>query len=120
MDAYKWFSFILAVASLVSSVLTVIIYRGFQSGRWVQSRIDDIERMGNRVANLEGRMDRAGKQMSDIATDLQGLPEELRGIFLSRESFAQFAQQNADERAQLRREVERLWEAMRGSRTSRS
>ena len=52
-------------------------------------KIKDIEHgvsaVSIRVDNIEIRMDRAGEKVSDLATDVQGMPERLRHEFVTKE-----------------------------------
>lgn len=46
--------------------------------------VDLIPLLLHRVKELESRMDQAGDKMSDLTDAVQGLPERLRGTFITR------------------------------------
>ncbi len=56
----------------------------FAVGKWVQRREGSTEVPLYRIAQLEARMDHAGEKMSDLANAVQGMPERLRGEFVTR------------------------------------
>ena len=56
----------------------------FIVGKWVQRREGSAEIPVYRIAQLEKRMDTAGQKMSDLANDVQGMPERLRAEFVTR------------------------------------
>ena len=61
-----------------------------------------------RIDALERRMEEAGEKMSDVATKLQALPEELRKQFLSLEMSQEYAKNCSTDRAALHDEIKRL------------
>jgi hypothetical protein len=70
------------------------------------------------VTALKTRMDRAGRELSDLATKVQGLPETLRDDFLILPLANEWAQQCKGDRialhatiAELRDEINRLRES---------
>jgi hypothetical protein len=60
----------------------------FAFGKWVQRREGSAEIPLHRITELERRMDRAGEKMSDLANDVQGMPERLRDQFVTRYEWA--------------------------------
>lgn len=46
--------------------------------------VDDIPLLVHRIRELETRMNQAGNKMSDLTDAVQGLPERLRGTFVTR------------------------------------
>ena len=59
----------------------------FIVGKWVQRREGSAEIPLYRISQLEARMDRAGEKMSDLANAVQGMPERLRGEFVTRKEW---------------------------------
>lgn len=120
MTAFQWFTVVQTVATLFLSVVLGAMFRGFSTGRWVQTRVDDVEKLGTRITSLEKRMDQAGEKLSDFETQVQALPETLRVMFVPRELFMQGNMQNNDNYTSVRREIERLWDAVRNPRGNRA
>ena len=90
-----------------------LLYRGFQTGKWVQ----DQESRKNDVDSIHRRLDRAGEKMSEIATEMQTLPDTLRKEFVSKEVFeihqAVYRERHAEIRAEFHKEDTLLWDAIR-------
>lgn len=75
--------------------------------RWVQDRKVYETSDNGRIKALENRMDRAGTEMSDIATDVQSLPERMRQEFVTQKLFDLEISHSKEDR-------ERLWGAIGG------
>ena len=56
----------------------------FAIGKWVRGREVATDMPSYRIGQLEKRMDQAGEKMSDLAGDIQGLPDRLRLEFITR------------------------------------
>ena len=70
---------------------------------------EDVANLKELIKKNEQRLDRAGEEMSNIASDVQGMPERLRSDFVPRrEVELQFAENKVD-RELLRQEVNNIW-----------
>ena len=93
-------------------------------GRWTQRQeISNVE-LGKRITVLESRpdatlmdrdiktahlrMDQAGRQMSDLATDIQGIDQRMRMIFVSKELAEEWLRESREDRRQLWESIETL------------
>ena len=56
----------------------------FMVGKWVRRQEHSSEMPAYRIGQLERRMDQAGEKMSDLAGDIQGLPDRMRAEFVTR------------------------------------
>jgi hypothetical protein len=62
---------ILMVIGGASTITTAIFWGAFQLGR-LNSRIEDVQK---ECVSLGNRMDRAGEKMSDLADEIQKMPD---------------------------------------------
>lgn len=127
MTDSSWFE----VASLAQTIvmgiamlLSVLLLRGFKVGRWT-AQVDGskaaLERQITDLAaeelrhhtELSNRMDRAGKKMSDFATDIQGLETRLRSEFVLRAEDAARREAAAIMRTEMRAELDSMWAQIR-------
>ncbi len=76
----------------------------------------DFQKLEVDVSQLRTLFTEAGQKTSRLATEVQGMSERLRQIFITRDEATLMRQASEEDRAQLRREVERLWDAVRGKR----
>jgi hypothetical protein len=81
MTAYEWFTGGQAILMTLATLLVFIAYRAFLGGQWIAT-------VDARILAIETRMERAGGLTSDLATEMQAMPERLRQDFVSRELFA--------------------------------
>jgi hypothetical protein len=56
----------------------------FVVGKWVQRREGSADVPLYRLTQLEQRMNQAGDKMSDLANEVQAMPERLRNEFVTR------------------------------------
>ena len=61
-----------------------------------------------RLTTLEERMDTAGRELSDLTTDVQGLPERMRGTFMPLDRAADFVRESKDDRLRLQSQIDFL------------
>jgi hypothetical protein len=64
----------------------------FLVGKWVQRRDSSSELPVHRISELERRMNQAGDKMSDLANDVQAMPEKLRHEFVTRLEWDAYAE----------------------------
>jgi Zn-dependent protease with chaperone function len=60
----------------------------FAVGKWARGRETAADAILYRVEQLERRMERAGEKMSDLANEVQAMPERLRHEFVLRAEWA--------------------------------
>lgn len=108
MTTYEWFTSGQAVLMTLASLLVFIAYRAFKGGQWIAGVAARMEAIETRVDSVDRRMDRAGKQMSDFASNLQGLPERLRKDFVTRERLEDLLTESRNDRAALWTHVQKL------------
>lgn len=83
MTGFQWFTLIQTVVMTLAAAGVALLYRGFQTGKWVQNQ----ESRSKEIDQITTRLDRAGQKISDLATDVQGLPERMHRDFIPRETF---------------------------------
>lgn len=115
MNAFQWFSLIQTVLMGVAAVIVALLYRGFYTGRWVQKNEDQVGMFETRLAAIERRLDNGGAKMSDLASEINGLPERLRLMFVPVELFHHVDERNKEDRSAMRAEIEKMWHAIRAS-----
>ena len=111
MSWLPWFSFIQSILVLAGGILTIVAVRGFQTGRWTQT-LDKTED----IIRLNQRLDRAGHQISELASTVQGLDHRFRQIFVDREIFHTIEQDLRGKIVDNRSEIDRLWDIVRQRR----
>lgn len=135
----SWIERLQTVILAAGTLLAASILRAFKTGAWstsLEARIVDVEHaipknlelrltqieqnlppyLGPRLQNIDDRMDRAGKECSRLATEVQGMPERIRKDFVTRERFDDWVKDSKEDRTEL-------WEAVRrraGGRDTRS
>lgn len=113
MTGYQWFTIVQTVVMGLAAAGVALLYRGFQTGKWVQ----DQESRKQEIEQIHRRLDRAGEKMSEIATDVQKFPDNMREEFLSKEVFKiheAIAKERLTEiREEYRQEDTKIWEALR-------
>ena len=77
MSAYEWFQITQTIIMALAALLVLSVKVGLKGG--------SLDVILQRLDNLDERMNRAGIKMSDLADDVQGLPDRLRKEFLPRE-----------------------------------
>lgn len=108
MTAVQWFTVIQSVVMSLATLIAVLIYRGFQTGRWTE-QIDK----SREISDLNQRMDRAGKAMSDLASDVQALDHRFREIFVDQKVFDVVISDVKSRTEGNRLEIERIWSVVR-------
>ena len=136
----KWLMFAQTVIMGFGAWMGWGIWKSYQGGRWIQKKEDALENLIGKVERLEivstttsqrveenatalraefnRRFDVAGQEMSDLGDRLTTLPELMRGIFLPREVYDTATKVRDEERRDLRRQIEQLWERIRGNHRS--
>ena len=113
MTGYQWFTLIQAVVMGLAAAGVALIYRGFQTGKWVQ----DQESRKQEIELIHRRLDKAGLKMSDLANEIQKFPDEMRDEFVSKEVFeihqAVAKERIGELRVEFRKEDTLIWEEVR-------
>lgn len=113
----EWIGVVQSVVVAFAAAAVALLYRGFQTGKWVRQigeerdqQIDDIHR----------RLDTAGGKMSDLANEVQTMPDRFRREFVSREVFdlekAVDKERREEFRESMTKEHDKLWAALRTRR----
>lgn len=114
----RWIQIGFTVATALAAAGMALLYRGFQTGKWAQSVGEGHE---DAIQRINGRLDRAGAQMSDLSDDIQTVAERMRKEFVTREVFEidrAVSKERRDElQAAIQREHDKLWQAIRGRRS---
>lgn len=97
----------LTVLQLLATLLSGGLLLSLRSGRYLQAKEDDL-------TEVKRRLDKAGQEMSDLANEVQKLPDRFRGEFVPRELYVASEIASREDRMWLRRQVETLWEQLRG------
>lgn len=105
MTFQHWLGLAQFVTMCVAGFLLWTVRSAFKSGKWA----NDLE---SRVINLEKRMDKAGGEMSNLATAVQGLIERARTIFVTQREFDDFSHE-------CRQDRRSLWQALGRRRADR-
>lgn len=71
-----------------------------------------IAALDKRVTAGEVRMERAGKEMSDLATYVQGFDAKMRLIFPAQGECDAKMHESESDRKQIRTEIERIWQVI--------
>lgn len=74
----------------------------------LHEKLSEIEQ---RLKDVERRMDKAGNKLSELASEVQGLPERLRGIFLPLDRAHDLVEESKVDRTRLWAELAKLREA---------
>ena len=113
MTGYQWFTIVQTAVMGLAAAGVAILYRGFQTGKWVQ----DQESRKQEIELIHRRLDKAGEKMSKVATDIQKLPDELREEFITKEIFeihqAVSRERLAEIRVEYRQEDTKIWAELR-------
>ena len=112
MTPYAWAQLFQTIVMGVVAALVALLFRAFKLGQWAAS-ID----YGPAIKALEARLDKAGAEMSRLASQIQGLPAVLRADFVSTEVAHQRLQETRDERDRIRTEITSIWEELRRQRS---
>lgn len=112
-----WLISIIKNVAMGAAVWLLWSLRGaFVAGWNVQKFIRQFEehkrQSDEEIDGLKLRMDRAGVAMSDLATDVQGLPERLRVEFLPRRESELIQKESEVDRERLWQEVRDLWKVV--------
>lgn len=113
MSGYQWFTLVQTVVMFLAATGVALLYRGFQTGKWVQN----VESQQDKLDAIHRRLDKAGEKMSDLSNEIQKLPTTMRDEFLSREVFeihqAVAREQRTELRAEFRKEDTLIWDELR-------
>lgn len=85
----------------------------------LEQLVDSLRDTNKYLESLDDRMNRAGKHMSDMATQVQRLPAELRREFMGKELFAAHERENQVSMDHLQRQLDQLWGQARTRDTPR-
>ena len=116
-QALEWaFSIAKSVAMGVAFWVLWSIRGAFLAGWNVQRFISDEKAaravQDKRIDEIEKRLDRGGKLTSDLASDVQGLPEAMRAEFLTRRESDLIIVESRADRARLSNEIDNLWKVV--------
>lgn len=141
-----WFNVAQIITWGVVFVIAWIVKRAYSAGKWVsnigeyhtkalgelRADVEEIkDDLSARCRNIEegsqkrlkeleretySRFDKAGVQMSNMATKVQQLPTELRRDFVLQAVYFVQQEETRDERNRIRIQIEQLWSAVRHER----
>ena len=103
MTPYEWFHVAETVILTVASFLSALVYWSSRTGRWAGVASGDIKAVKQDVEQLQHRMERAGAEVSSLASDVQALPQTLRTMFVATDVYQ-------IEQRTIAREYEQLWQ----------
>lgn len=119
MTGLEAFTLAADVAMAASAAGVGLLYRGFHTGKWVR-RVG--EERDHEIATIKALLERAGRQSSDLASEVQGLPERMREVFVPREIFEVEKAVNRERiegvRDEMRSEDTKIWNHLRQRRPS--
>lgn len=101
MTSFEWFQAAQFVVMTAAALLLWAVLHAFKGG---QHAADVLARL----KAVEDRMNRAGIEMSDFATELQGFPERMRREFMPRETAQLLVEESRHDRERIRVELEQL------------
>lgn len=116
-----WLDLAKFAVATAAAVLLWSLRQGFAGG----SLMNRFERLEKDVTDLRTetrqRFDRAGEEMSNLATDVQGMPDRIRGELLTelRREAALLRADSARDRDELHRQIQHLWEVVERRRQGR-
>lgn len=109
----SWYFVLVLSQSIVLGLVTLLVW-GWKGGRWsvrveddrdLKTLRTDLMTLTNRV---EARFEKAGLEQSRLASKLQGLPDELRREFVTKEVAVARWEESQRDREALWRELSRL------------
>lgn len=140
MSWFDVFNMAQAIVMLIAALLLASLRLGFRTGKAVAQP----EALARRLGEVEGRMDTAGSEMSDLATKVQALigrveettalakddhdrirmlndfvnalPSTLSQTLLPRREADLLIQESRSDRTRLQREIDHLWAEIRRKR----
>jgi hypothetical protein len=112
MSLDHWFALVNFLAMAVAGILLWTVRSAFRSGQWATKLEQRVTNNEQRLHDMNERLDRAGEQMSKVATAVQGLPERFRDIFLSQREFDKHREESLADRRDL-------WSALNRRRVDR-
>ena len=101
MSAYEWFTIGQAILMALGMGLLWSLRSAFAGGSLLR-----------RLEDLEKRMDRAGRLSSDLATEVQGLPDLLRSECITRREFSIIQANHEQHFARHAEDHKELWTAV--------
>lgn len=125
MRADLWASVVLVVLTIAQTIHIVVKRRVERThvpdedrrryDLGLERRFNKIEADLQRVSE---RMDRAGRELSGLATKLQQMPNELKREFLDLQLGEEYARQCTTDRQRLRDDMRAMWDEVRAIRAS--
>lgn len=114
MTADQWIAAIQIGVTGGAAVVGGLLYRGFQTGKWAQTidKTKDIE-------EIHKRLDRAGRETSNLASYVQGIEGRCRLIFVDQKVFEVVERELRTIGQGNRLEIERIWGVVRMRGSSR-
>lgn len=116
MTWYEIFLTVQAIALAIGAILVFVVRNSFKVGNVTTNEARDILGLKGDLTTISQRMDRAGREMSDLATKVQGLPATWRADCVTRELFDRADVENRQDRQRMQRQIDLLWAAIYRSR----
>lgn len=101
------------VMMTTAAFLVWTVRSAFKGGQIASTVQRDIEELRGKCEDLNKRMDRAGHEMSNLASEVQGLPDRMRRECISMELATQMFAESARDRDRIWQEIAKL-EGRRG------
>ncbi len=114
-----WFDIFQVVQTVIMVVTVIVVFivrNSFKIGSVTTAEARDIAEAKADIIGVNQRMDRAGREMSNLATKVQGLPVMWRSDCVTRELFDRADQENKKDRERMQRQIDLLWAAVYRSR----
>lgn len=117
---FLWFQIINTIVVVLAALVIASLKLGAKGDRILFGKPEELVR---RLELLETdvvakhllvlqRLDRTGEKMSTLATEVQGLPERFRTIFISSERATDLLAESREDRKRLWDEVAKIWEVL--------
>jgi hypothetical protein len=114
MTSATWVTLGQAIVMALVGLLVFSIRGSFKAGQWTESKDYSKD-----IAAINGRLDQAGRQMSDIASEVQAWPERMREDFMTRREIETHLTYSQQQRSQQAQDIERIWQELNLRRKAR-
>ena len=112
---FLWFQVANTLLVAAAALLLAVLRLGDKGGRLIRGTEESSKRMdqveldcATKYALILQRLDRAGEKTSELATEVQAMPERFRTIFISLDRSADLFAEARDDRKRLWHEVEQI------------
>lgn len=109
MTTYEWFQVIQTIIMAVAAMLVFSVRHSWKHG-------GSQEAILSRLKNVEETIRHAGDKMSDLTTQVQGMPERLRHEFMPRDELTYRLDDSSTDRQRLWYAITELRERRRAPR----